>query len=58
MNYSFTLMSKRGQTGSMQSGKRFKVDLDKFIESEYDPLLGEFESEEERNNPSRPKGAT
>ena len=50
-------MFKRIQIGSTQSRKIFKVDRDKFIEDDYSPLLGESESEEERSNPSTPRGA-
>ncbi len=50
-------MFKRGPTGSTWSGNQFKVDQDKFFESEYNPLLGECGSEEEWGNPSTPRGA-
>lgn len=35
--------------------KRFRVDRDKFIEGDYNPLLGESKSKEERRNPSTPR---
>jgi len=51
-------MFKRSQTGSTQSGKKFRINLDKFVECENSPLLGESKSEEERRNPSMPRGVS
>ena len=50
-------MFKRDSNGSMRSGRKFILDQDKFVESEYNPLLGESKSEEERSSPSTPRSA-
>lgn len=50
-------MFKSGLNGSMQNGKRFRVDEEKIVECEYNPLMGESKSEEERSSPSTARGA-
>jgi len=59
MNAVRLIVGRRGNkfkpgSGSTQSGKRYRVECEpnNFDETDYSPLLGGFESEEEGSNPA------